>query len=364
IAVNWFTGRIHLAVREAIVAVGLLLYSVVYISARQDAMSVTDYVMLFTCGLPALYLLFMGLQKEGRLIPLLYKFVNIFTVLSVVSIFYWLFGSNMRWIRPTSTFFINWGVTKRIYGFHGIHFQTQLDTTFMREAFIYRNSSIFAEAPMYNLWLDIVLAIELFLKKRPSKARVSLLAVTILTTMSVTGILFLALCFVLWLIQDYRKQSAFMKRMIIALTMLVMVPVLVAMVSYSLVMKSGTTSYTLRLSDYVAGLKLWWEHPIFGGGYANLRALQQYAYDPTGVLGFSNSVAAVLGTGGLWMTMIFFLPHFGMVSPRVAGSRRLACFGICYLFLFCTTAYFGRFLSVVIIAFEMVLILCPQREDT
>ena len=362
--VNWFTGRIRVVVREVIVAVGLLLYSVVYISARQDSMSVVDFAFLFAGGLPSLYLLFVALHKEGRLLQLIFKFVTVLTVLAAISIFFWLFGSNMRWIRPTTSFFINWGYTKRIYGFHGIHFQTQLDTTFLREEFIYRNSSIFAEAPMYNLWLDIALAIELFLKKKPSRGRVILLAVTVLTTMSVTGILFLVLCTVLWIVQDYRKQSAFMKRMIIAMTLLLMFPVLVALVSYSLMMKSDTTSYILRLSDYVAGVKLWWEYPIFGGGYANLRALQQYSYDPNGVLGFSNSVSAVLGTGGLWMSVLFFLPHFGMVLPRASGSREYSCFGICYLFLFCTTAYFGRFVAVMMIAFEAVLILYPRRKVT
>lgn len=360
---NWFIGRIRLVVREAIVAMGILLYCVVYISARQDSMGVVDFTMLFVAGLPSLYLLFVGLQKEGLLLPLIFKFVTVLTILAALSIYFWIFGTCMRWIRPTSTFLISWGYTKRIWGFYGIHFQTQLDTTFLKEALIYRNSSIFAEAPMYNLWLDIALAIELFLKKRASRSRMVLLVITILTTMSVTGILFLALCAVLWIVQNYREQSAFVKRMIIAVSLLLVLPLIVGLVSYSLVMKSDTTSYAMRLSDYVAGIKLWWDHPIFGGGYANLRALQQYSYDPTGVLGFSNSVMAVLGTGGLWMSLLFFLPHFGILSSRVSGSRRVSCFGVSYLFLFCTTAYFGRFIAVMMIALESVLILYPHQTD-
>lgn len=360
---NWFIGRIRVTARDTIVAVAMMIYGVVYISARQASMSVVDFALLFCCSLPSLYLLFIGLQKRGLLLGLIRKIVDVVFVLALISLFFWVFGTLLQIIRPNMATYINWGYAKRVMGYHGVHFQVQLDTTFFKDQYVHRNSGIFAEAPMFNLWLDIAIAIELFLKRRPSKLRVAVLAVTVVTTISVTGLLFLALCLVLWVVQGYREQSAFHKRMIIATMLLMLIPLLVVIVSYSLVMKSDTRSYDMRLSDYTAGLQLWWDYPIFGGGYANLRALQQYSYAPNGVLGFSNSVAAVLGTGGLWITLLFYIPHFGILSNRWSGSKKISCFGLCYLFLFCTTAFFGRFVAVMMIAFEIVLLQYPQVQD-
>ncbi|MBQ7345427.1 MAG: O-antigen ligase family protein [Oscillospiraceae bacterium] len=361
--VNWFSGRIRLVTRDAIVAVAMVLYSVVYISARHAVMSVMDYAMLFTFCLPTVYLLFTGLQKQGILMDLIHKIVDVVVVLALISLFYWVFGVIMGLIRPNMVTYINWGYSRCIIGYDGLHFQTQLDTTFMREAFLYRNSGIFAEAPMFNLWLDIALAIELFLHHKPSRAKVVVLAVTVITTISVTGVLFLALCVVLWMSQSYRRQSVTYKRLIVAGVILVVIPVVVLMVVYSLLMKSETRSYDMRLSDYMAGLQLWWDHPIFGGGYANLRALAQYNDTSNGVVGFSNSIAAVLGTGGLWMSIVFCVPLFGTLSKRWTRSGRVSCCGTCFLLLFCTTAFSARFIAVLMIALELTFLQYPQGRD-
>lgn len=361
--VDWFTGRIRVTAKDSVVAVGLALYSVVYISARQDTMGVVDFTLLFCGGLPSLYLLFVGLHKRGELLKLICKIADVISVLAPISLFFWVFSSYFGFIRPDMSILINWGYTKRVIGCHGLHFLTQMDSTFFQGQFVHRNSGIFAEAPMFNLWLDIALMIEIFLKPKVSKRRVVVLVITVLTTMSVTGILFLALCLSLWVVQSYREQNAFRKRLIIALFLLVMIPALAILVGYSLVIKSDTKSYDMRLADYIAGVKLWWEYPIFGGGYANLRALQQYSLTFNGAIGFSNSVTAVLGTGGLWMSALFGIPMLATLSTHLTRSRKIVCFGICYLMLFCTTSFSARFIAVVMIAFEMVLLQYPRRED-
>ena len=48
-----------------------------------------------------------------------------------------------------------------LFGYFGIHFNTQIESSYGIN--IYRNSSIFTEAPMFNLWLNLALGIELFI---------------------------------------------------------------------------------------------------------------------------------------------------------------------------------------------------------
>lgn len=154
------------------------------------------------------------------------------------------------------------------------------------------------------------------------------------------------------------------QRLLVVVGGLILLPVLAGVAIYTIVLKSDTQSYMMRLSDYVAGVKLWWDYPIFGSGYADLKSLLPYIYSPDGVLGFSNSLTAVLGTGGLWMALLFYVPQIGMLFPKVTKDPKLSCFAICDLFLFCTTLYIARFIGVVLLAFAIVITLGKGKKMT
>lgn len=357
-----YVYRLRPASENMLLAVGLMVYGVVYLAARQSSMSVINYVFLFVLGLPGLFLLFSIRHSRGRLLPLIRRLYDVIVVLAAISLYYWTFGVMLKIIPANCYTVIDWGYRKYVLGYDWLQFTTQLDTTFFPDAFIYRNSGIFTEAPMFNLWLDMALAGELFLKERTSKLRVVVLTLTILTTLSVTGILFLGLCVLTHIVRNYRNMERRQKSAVLIAGM-ILLPVLAVVVLYTMVIKSDTQSYDMRLSDYVAGIKLWWDYPIFGAGYANLQALLPYMYSPDGVLGFSNSLTAVLGTGGLWIAVLFYIPQFGSLLPRLTGDSKLSCFALCYLYLFCTTAFFGRYVVVVMAAFMMALIFKPRKKE-
>lgn len=361
LAMELYVYRLRPAWDQLLLAVGLMIYSVVYIAARQSSMSVINFVFLFVIGLPGLFLLFSIRHSRGRLLPLIRRLYDVIVILAVISLYYWTFGVMLKIIPANCYTVIDWGYRKYVLGYDWLHFSTQLDTTFFPDAFIYRNSSIFTEAPMFNLWLDMALAGELFLKDRTSKLRVVVLTIAILTTLTVTGLLFLGICGSIHIVRNYHNMDRKQKGAVLTAGM-VLLPMLAVVAIYTLVLKSDTQSYSMRLSDYVAGIKLWWDYPLFGAGYANLQALLPYMYSPDGLLGFSNSLTAVLGTGGLWIAAIFYIPHFGALLPRLTGDSRLSAFALCYLYLFCTTAFFGRYIVVVMAAFMMALMFESKKK--
>lgn len=348
----------HIPVRRGggAIAVVVMVYNVIYLSFRQSNIAIVDFALLFVMGLPGLLLLFLTLHKNGLLLVLIRKLFDVVFVLAVISLYYWTFGVILRIISPNMYTMINWGYARYISGFDGLHFVTQLDTTFFPDQYIYRNSGVFAEAPMFNLWLDLALASELFLKERSSKLRLAVLTITIFTTMSVTGIVFITLCLAIYVAWNFHTMGR-TQRYLVLLAATIAIPAAGGLAVYSIVLKSDTQSYLMRLSDYTAGVKLWFDHPVFGSGYGDLQSLMQYMYSPDGVLGFSNSLTAVLGTGGIWMSSLFYIPHLCMISPRMTGDRRFSAFGLCYFYLFCTTAFFGRYIAVVMIAFGATVIL-------
>lgn len=349
---NILFGGLRLTGRSVLLAVVLLGYSSVYFAIQSSKMTMQNFFLLFLIGLPCLFLLFEGLHRQGKLLVLFYRLANVVCVFAAMSLFFWIFGELLKLIEPNMYTGIRWGNFGRVDGYYGLHFQIQWDTTFSTG--LYRNSGIFTEAPMLNLWADIALAVELLLRPKSSKLRVLILCATIVTTMSTTGLIFMALCLVLKNVRDYGRMNRWVKGLLVVAA-LVVIPAIIYLLYQVLVLKSYTTSYDMRLSDYVGGLNMWMDYPVFGGGYGNLDVLLEYIYSPTGVVGFSNSILAVLATGGLWMAILFYIPHVGCMFRKTTGSRDLALFSICYFYLFCTTAFFARYLAVVMVAFGLAV---------
>lgn len=353
LVLNLMFGRIGIRKRNFTIAIGLFLYTFVYFVFQYHNMAALNYLCLFVVGLPCLFLLFAELHRKGLLMRLINRFVNLICVLSVISLFFWFFGTLLGFMTPNMTVRINWGGFSTIDGYWGLHFQFQRETTF--DTLLYRNTGVFTEAPMLNFWCNLVLAIELFLKPKASKVRVVVLALTVITTFSITGYFFLALCILLKCLKDFHKGKAIFKAMLI-LVLLVALPVAIRASYEMLVIKAETESFAMRMSDYIGGVKLWLDYPLLGSGFGNLEPLMEYVYSPDGVVGFSNSVAAVLGTGGLWMSLLFYVPHVACVFPRATRSKAFCCFGICILYLFITTIFIGRYLAVVLLALEMAVL--------
>lgn len=341
--------------RSVIGTVALLCYCTVYFAVKQNHMPAKDYLELFVLGAPLAFLLFSESYYNGRLVRLLSRFGNVIFLLAVISLYFWFMGEVFKVIEPNGYVNIAWGGHSMARGYYRIHFAFQRDTTFFPNTFLYRNSGIFSEAPMFNLWLDLAVAIELFIRPKVSKLRLIILAITVFTTLSVTGILFLVLCVVLTALAHLRNLNRGQTCLLILMALIV-IPVLSVLVLRSVSMKVDTVSYEMRLSDYGAGVRLWMDYPLFGAGYGSLTALFPYIYSPNGIVGFSNSVTAVLGTGGVWMALLFYIPLIALLFPRLSGSRKLSAFGGCYLFLFCTTAYFSRFLAPMMLALGYVFL--------
>ena len=354
-------GRIRIKKRNVAIAAGLCLYSLVYFAVQQNKMTAVNFLYLFVIGLPCLFLLFAEMHRRGRLVPLLCRMANVVCVFGAMSLFFWTLGTALGILKPNMTTRINWGYFDTISGYWGLHFQIQRDTTF--GTWMYRNSGIFAEAPMLNMWCCIALAAELFLREKPSWFRGAVLIVTIFTAMSTTGIIFIALCFGLKLCQNFKKTKR-LTRILLLLAAAVVIPAAGYVVYEVMLLKADTQSFAMRMSDYTGPIRLWMNYPLFGSGYANLRSLIGYVYSPDGVVGFSNSIVAVLSTGGAWMAVLFYYPHIASMFGKFTKNKGISFFCICFFYLFCTTSFFARYIAVVMVAFGLAVLLEPEAGQT
>lgn len=352
-------GIIRLRRNTVFIGMFVFYYCLVYAVVKAKQMVLNNYLFLFCIGLPLLLILFTELHHQNKLIPLIYRLENVILGFLILSLVFWFFGTFLHVLKPNMSTEINWGIFNHINGYWGLHFDIQRDTTF--GVTIYRNSGMFTEGPMLNLWACIALAIELFLKKNRSKLNIAICIAAILTSMSTTGLLFIGVCVFLLTLGKKGKKSRF--RIFLDFTMIfIVIPIMLYALASVMQLKMNTLSFRMRMSDYIDPLRLWAKFPIFGSGYGSLSSLKGYVYSSHGQLGFSNSVIAVLATGGLWMGLLFYIPHIASMFSKVTKDTGISQFCICLFFLFCTTAFFGRYLAVVMIAICFAVMFPPKVQ--
>ena len=337
--------------KSVLMAIFLIGYFLLYFFIRYETLSKEIYLLGYVISLPVMFLYFVAMKSKGKVELLFWRLEDVILVLAGLSLIIWICGPVLNIISPNTDMIIAWGRLRNIEGYFGIHYITQYDNTLA--AGLARNTSIFCEGPMYGLWLSIALSTELFLKEFSSRRKIILLVVTILTTTSVTAIFAVIVCFALrYLIsvESIRKK----KFVIISFAILATLPI-VFWVAYNIIsQKMTTSSYLIRMQDYIAGILVWKENPVWGSGFGNLNTLQEYVLSGyTTSIGFSNSVTAILGTGGLWNFSIYLL---GIVAPmlgRYGRKKKMVAFSLLYCFLTVTTIFFARYIAVVFIAFGL-----------
>lgn len=334
--------------KNLLMAIVAVCYFAVYFVLKNQTVAKEIYLSGFIISIPVLMLYFQKLHRLGEPERVFYRIETVVLVLAALSLVLWLLGPMLNVISPNCGIAINWGRERVVDGYFGLQFITQKDDTFSFG--IIRNTGIFCEAPMFNLWLSISLATEMFLKSSISKKKVLLLCVTILTTTSTTGILFIVICFVLYAYLQTKSSKAKTRLAILAVCLCIF-PIGISVIQSVLSLKSETSSYSIRMQDYIAGVTVWLENPIFGTGYGDISSL--FLFKTGTSKGFSNSITAILATGGLYHFVIYLLGIFAPMLGHYENKAKIVCFILCYAFLSVVTIFFARYILVVFVTFGL-----------
>ena len=277
-------------------------------------------------GLWALLPLYLHLLRaHGSLERLFEAYVNVMAFLALASLVLWVLGPLTRILHGNvrvSTTWTDSGDQIDRWGYFGLLFVTQ--TYELSGVLFARNSGIFTEAPMYSFSLCCAAIVELFLNKRARPLVVVLFLVTVLSTVSSSGMILFVLALVLYAAERANKRSVY-----IVLPVLAVLAVIVG--GIILYRKLSSPSGNIRLDDYRAGIMAWLERPFIGHGFDNLTRYEVYMSDfRSGNVGLSNSVSLIISSGGL----TFALPYaVSLVSFALPLDKRVTSFGICLLAL-------------------------------
>lgn len=253
--------------------------------------------------LPFVILFFMCNNQFYKKIILFKRFNFIVTIICIISLFFWIFGSFLNIISPTGYIKFYWPKITNVPSYYNLYFETQY-IDFLYKYAIKRNTAIFTEGPMFSLVLmcAIMFYYRFGREYKFPKYQIWIYSLAMISNASVTGILFLVGIGILILYNSNRFKKY--KNLIFIL----LVPCAIILGLYLAQEKTATGSYSLRMDDYIAGFKTWLESPLYGTGFNSFDAVVKNMLSTRGNKGYSNSFFAILTQGGILYLAMYIIP--------------------------------------------------------
>ena len=267
--------------------------------------------------------------KKGSLPLAIQYYINIITIVGLISLFFWL-----GFIHSNGIIYSNWGaeygIPKTVKSYYNLYFETQTLNN------ITRNSAIFTEAPMASLNFTISFIFQNLFNKNDKYHTLKeiILIISILSTFSSTGYIALLIILVMKTIfTKYKNKNLFLP------IVLILSIISLFLIHSLLSSKLGTASGEIRIDDYKAGFEAWKLHPFIGSGI-NTNAF--------------NTIMDILVSGGIYL----FIPYLISIIYSFIQSLRhhninniILIIILCYLFAttIFTNTYILYFLFIIIV---------------
>lgn len=314
--------------------------------------NVMSFVKNFLIILP-LFMIYLSMLNRNELGELLKKYSRIIIGLAVCSLFFYLFGSCMKVLKPNIVTILEWGGNTKVNGYFFLHFDVQTTSFFGKS--ILRNTGIFVEGPMYSLQLILAYAFILFEDRKVINKKSIILAITLFTTLSTTGmIIFVILSFYKFLKFGEKKT----KILILPIALIICVFAVIILFNGK---KNDTNSnsYSIRTDDIKVAIMSFKNNPIFGDGYMNnsvaISNMSDFRLYNTGL---SSTFAVILIQGGIYFSIIYILPIiFLMVKSYREKDYEIFVIAIVEFLLYFTTIFQYTNLMMFLIAFNINSIL-------
>lgn len=327
-----------------LIAICVFFYILIY---AFQPVNISDYAYVLKLDVIIIFtLLYYALYCNGKLPRVMQFYVDIVTIIGIISLLFWILGSNLHLINPnkyilsTWSSFNNWA--QLVPSYFNIYFEPQQINGLIR------NSAIFPEAPMASLHFTVALSIEWLLRRNDKFhiAKLVILIICIISTFSSTGYIavILLLCYKILF-----SENAFISRIkpVIIVVVIVGIIVIQNILSQKLVTESGS----IRIDDYVAAYNAWKDNPIMGLGIASSK-IQNYMSLWRGYnLGFSNTIMDILAHGGIYVSLIYVLALIYSIKESFKYKNwNMLMFIIIVIYLLFTTLFTNTLLLFNVLA--------------
>ena len=247
------------------------------------------------------------------------RITNIVFVLACCALVLYVLGSLLNVIPEWDSAERVWGGWKPdiIRNFYYLYYESHQIT--VGDHIIMRNGGAFAECPMYNFVLCVAIGTELFLSKKVSKIKIIILILSVLTTFSTTGLIFIIMAFVAYILihfDEYPKLAKYKSK--IKYFVLIAFLLFVAVILLKTISPDGKGSMDVRTDHLMSCLKTVLEYPLFGCGWGNGTQILKNAYF---VQGLSVGLLSFMAYGGMILTSVIVVPFVINVKKSFISKK-------------------------------------------
>lgn len=333
----------------------LLFYLGIYFFVNVKTNQIA-FIKNFFVVLPLCILYFLTLEMD-EIKGILKKYASIIIAIATCSLFFYLFGSCMKLLHPNTTITFEWGLNQTVEGYFFLHFDTQ--TTWVFGKTILRNTGIFVEGPMYSLQLILAYAFMLFENKKTINRKSIILAITLFTTLSTTGIIvFIILTLYKWLKSNDKATKT------ILFPIIFVIGVISILVVFQDKKNADINSYSIRNDDIQVAMTSLKNNPIFGDGFTNNEiAVSNMSSFRLYNTGLSSTFVIILIQGGIYLSIFYLLPMILLTIKSYKKKNYIVCaIAMAQILLYFTTTFQYTELMMFMIAFNINYILNSKLE--
>lgn len=269
-------------------------------------------------------------------------FINIVLIISVISLFFQLFGSTLEIIKPSGVLHSMWS-DKDVTNYNYVFFETQKYS--IGNHVVNRNSAIFTEPAMFAIILSLALMLKNIIEYR-SKIIDCILIITLLTTTSTSGIIIMIIYYTL--IALFKRKKYILK--IITGPIILIFAILIF--DNLLVNKMGEMSGKVRVDDIKACVSVWKNNLMFGCGYNNFDTIKnQMSAFRNYNQGLSSSFFVILAQGGIYLISLYIfslLKYFLTILKKKKTKEMI--FILAYFVMFVTLVFNKTIISFIPLA--------------
>ena len=214
----------------------------------------------------------------------------------------------------------------------------------------YRLQAIFWEPGVYGIYIILALYYYTFVDEEKDRKKLYILVVCLLLTLSTTGmILGVFIIAILFFKKVKRKRT----RIFIFAPLVILVAITVYIVWAGKVTRGGgyTASYTLRMVDFKASLKVWLNHFWFGTGYGSTNEFQKATFmwnrggNSNGLLNW----CMMMGAWGLFFQVLPFVVN--ILKSSKAKKIEFLVLAVVYMGINMTEPMITSPLMIMLLAF-------------
>ena len=328
---------------ESLIKIGVMIIILVLSTVAQKE-GRADYILFFCLPMVAASLFF-AMNRDPE--TFWKRYMNVMACVCLIALFFYVTGTVLKMIPPNGKVAYKWEMEYTADSWYHVYYEAYYgeDSVF---AFLPRkNTGLYTEAPMFMVYICLAIAGELAFCRKPRKSLIAITVLTVCTTMSATGLIFLALIFFIWFYRTkFIQERKILKYLVIPLFICLALVAVIWIYNRKASVSTETASIAIRMDHMLTAFRLWLRSPLFGLGVGTSDLLiKESGYNQ----GMSVGLPVFLAESGILVFSIYGYAFISSIVKSLRENKNLLYFSLgTFVLLFLTAVSYTPIMTCII----------------